>query len=50
MYNAGLIWDQWIGWIIALFVLVIGLIAYSILSGQENAALEFVSNLLRFGR
>ena len=50
MFGKGLIWDQWIGWIIALFVLIIGLIAYSILSGQENAALEFMGNLLRFGR
>ncbi len=50
MYIKGLIWDEWICWILALLVLVIGLIAYSILSGQENAALEFMGNLLRFGR
>ena len=50
MHSKGLIWDELTGWIIAVVVLVLGLFAYTLLSGRGNAAIDFMSNLLRFGR
>lgn len=37
-------------WAIALAVLVLGLVAYFILTGKGTGAIEFIKNLFRFGR
>lgn len=42
---------QMVGWwVIALTVLVIMFVGYLIISGKLTGALEYVKNLLRFGR
>jgi len=43
-------WDTLIPWLIALGVLVLAFVLYSVLTGKANSAIEFIRNLLRFGR
>ena len=37
-------------WIIGIVVLVISIIAITIMSGKADATVDFLKNLLRFGR
>lgn len=50
MRSKGLIWGEWYTWLIFALVLVLGLIAFAVLSGKGSAAIDFINNLLRFGR
>jgi len=46
----GQIWETLIPWIIAVAFLVLIVIAYAILSGKGTSMIEYLQNLLRFGR
>jgi hypothetical protein len=47
----GLIWfDQLGGWAIALAVLVIMIVSYMIMKNKGVGAIEFIKNMLRFGK
>jgi len=46
----GQIWQTLIPWIIGVAVLVSVIILYVILSGKGTGAIEYIKNLMRFGR
>ena len=46
----GQIWGTLIPWMIGLAVLVLVVILFVILSGKGYGAIEYIKNILRFGR
>lgn len=48
MSKRGQIWDTFIPWIIAIAVLVIGSLAYLVLSGKTDSMIQYFSDLVRF--
>ncbi len=46
----GQVWETLIPWIIAIGVLALSLVAYLIISGKGQGAIEYFKNLARFGR
>jgi len=45
-----LVFDELVPWIIALGVLILLVVLYSILNDKGNSAIEYFKNLWRFGR
>jgi len=50
MKKKGLVWGTIIPWLIALGVLVLMIILYIALTNKGQNALDFIKNLIRFGR
>ena len=46
----GQIWDTLIPWIIGAGVLVLVIILYIVLRGKGSGALEYIKNIIRFGK
>lgn len=46
----GQIWETLIPWIIGIAFLVLIVIIYAIISGKGMSMIEYLKNLLRFGR
>ena len=42
-------WDTLVPWIIGIIVLALVIVFYGILTGKGEGALEFFSNIFRFG-
>ncbi|MBI2632232.1 hypothetical protein HYW75_04465 [Candidatus Pacearchaeota archaeon] len=45
-----LVWDKLISWIIAIMVLILLVVVYMILSGKGQGYIDYIKNVLRFGR
>jgi len=48
--KSGQIWETLIPWVIGIGVLILALLLFLMLSGKGIGALEFLKNLVRFGR
>lgn len=45
-----LLWDKLISWVIAIMVLILLVVVYMILSGKGQGYIDYIKDVLRFGR